>query len=309
MAATWKDAESVFYWLNAIGREYNFPYPKNEEQKQNLYMDLYPEIIEQAVHSDFRAEMTNFLESGTFGNIRFRYEDYYGFKNEAKRFFLDWTLTHQSIGIHPQKSYFIMKRSIDSLTITEQYGKLVFTIKDDNDRYPVVIRLSKKQLFLLKPFLKHHDIDESLLNAPPSHIEKALTGLEYCVLKYMNSYDSVRERIVYWTYAMIGHTSQAIEQSFLQSVAGNYLPSFHPQELPSPKIEQRRTAKKQRKSQIRTNGKGHLIVHTFQKNTVLVLKGEMIGFVQEKKFEWMGNPRPDLIPFIEEAFSSRKKAS
>ena len=58
-----------------------------------------------------------------------------------------------------------------------------------------------------------------------------------------------------------------------------------------------------------TNGKGHLIVHTFQKNTVLVLKGEMIGFVQEKRFEWMGNPRPELIPFIEEAFSSRKKAS
>ena len=84
MASTWKDAASVFYWLNAIGREYNFPFPKDEEKRKEMYKELYPEIIAQAVHSDFRKEMEDHLEFGAFGDIRFRFEDYYGFKKEAK---------------------------------------------------------------------------------------------------------------------------------------------------------------------------------------------------------------------------------
>ena len=310
MASTWKDAASVFYWLNAIGREYNFPFPKDEEKRKEMYKELYPEIIAQAVHSDFRKEMEDHLEFGAFGDIRFRFEDYYGFKKEAKSFFLEWTLMHHKIGQYPQKSYFIMQRTMNEITITEQYGKLVLTMKDNNDRYPVVVRLSKKQLFLLKPFLEHNNIDTSILSLSYKEIAKALEGLEYYVLKYINSYDAQREKIVYWTYSMIASNANELIESFNKSVQGSFLPSFHPDEIPSPKIEQQRSSQRQhRQEQIRTNGKGALKIHTYKNNTVLEIKGEMIGFVHQKEFEWMGMPRPDLIPFIEQAFTSRKKAS
>ena len=309
MASTWKDAESVFYWLNAIGREYNFPFPKDEERRTEMYKQLYPEIIAQAVHSDFRKEMEEHLEFGAFGSIRFRFEDYYGFKKEAKELFLDWTLRNHQIGQYPQGSYFVMLRTMDEISITEQYGKLVFTMKDNDDRYPVVVRLSKKQLFLLKPFLEHNSIDESILDRSYEEIAKRLEGLEYYVLKYINSYDSEREKIVYWTYSMISTNAQALIASFNKSVQGNFLPSFHPDEIPYPKIERHRTSQQHRQEQIRTNGKGILKIHTYKSNTVLELKGEMIGFVHKKEFEWMGKPKPDLIPFVEQAFAARKKAS
>ncbi|MAA80426.1 MAG: hypothetical protein CL916_14315 [Deltaproteobacteria bacterium] len=310
MASTWKDAASVFYWLNAIGREYNFPFPKDEEKRKEMSKELYPEIIAQAVHADFRKEMEEYLEFGAFGNIRFRFDEYYTFKKESKSFFLDWTLRNHALGQYPQQSYFIMHRTIDEINIKEQYGKLVFTMKDNNDRYPVVIRLSKKQLFLLKPFLEHNNIDTSILNRSYDDIAKELEGLDYYVLKYINSYDSEREKIVYWTYSTIAATAQSLVESFTQSVQGQFLPSFHPDEIPSPKIEQNRSAQRHhRQEQIRTNGKGILNIHTYKQNTVLEIKGEMIGFVHQKEFEWMGKPRPDLIPFIEQAFTSRKKAS
>ena len=203
-----------------------------------------------------------------------------------------------------------MQRSMDEITITEQYGKLLFTMKDNDDRYPVTIRFSKKQLFVLKPFLEHNDIDTSILDHPYTEIAKALEGLPYYVLKYINSYDTTREKIVYWTYSMISSGAKELEDAFVQSVHGNFLPGFHPGELPSPKIERHRNAQSQRiQEQIRTNGKGNLIIHTYKSNTVLEIKGEMIGFVHQRKFEWMSKPRPDLIPFIEQAFTSRKKAS
>lgn len=310
MASTWKDAASVFYWLNAIGREYNVPFPRDEEKRSEMYKELYPEIIAQAVHSDFRKEMAEYLEFGGFGNIRFRFEDYYAFKKEAKSFFLEWTLMHHQLGTYPQKSYFIMQRTMNEITITEQYGKLVFTMKDNNDRYPVVVRLSKKQLFLLKPFLAHNNIDESILDQPYDKLAKKLEGSEYYVLKYINSYDSQREKIVYWTYSMISSNVQELVEAFNQSVQGNFLPSFHPDEIPSPQIEQQRSTQRHHKHEkMRTNGKGTLNIHTYKKNTVLELKGEMIGFVHGKEFEWMGMPKPDLIPFIEQAFTARKKAS
>lgn len=310
MGSTWKDSASVFYWLNAIGREYNFPFPKDEEKRMKMYKELYPEIIAQAVHSDFRKEMVEYLEFGGFGNIRFRFDDYYAFKKESKTFFLDWTLRNHQIGLYPQKSYFIMQRSMDEVSITEQYGKLVFTMKDNDDRYPVVVRFSKKQLFLLKPFLEHNEIDTSILERPYAELAQALKGLSYYVLKYINSYDTTREKIVYWTYSMISSGAKELEEAFVQSVQGNFLPSFHPDEIPSPKIEQQRSTQRlHRQEQMRTNGKGTLHIHTYRKNTILEIKGEMIGFVHQKEFEWMGIPRPDLIPFIEEAFTARKKAS
>ena len=58
-----------------------------------MYKNLYPEIIAQAVHSDFRKEMEDHLE--------FRHSEIYDFDlkttmgSKSKSFFLEWTLMNR----------------------------------------------------------------------------------------------------------------------------------------------------------------------------------------------------------------------
>ena len=311
MASTWKDAESVFYWINAIGREFNFPFPKNLEEKQQLYKDLYPKMIADAVHSDFESEMENFLDHGAFGNIRFRFEDYYGFKTEVKNFFIQWLVQHHTLPQYPQRSYFIMARTMNSVTIREENGKIVFSLQDDQDKYPIVIRFSKKQIFLLKPFLEANELDPSLLNGPLDTLAENLCGYEYYVLKYMNSFDSHKLKPIYWTYSLFSHDPAHLEASFVQSVEGKFLPSFHPEELPMPNVPTSSVycSKSIQKVQIRTNGMGHLIAHYQKGNIALSIKGELIGFIQNGHFDWLCSPRPELVPFIEQLWTQNKEAS
>jgi hypothetical protein len=311
MAATWKDAESVFYWINAIGRELNVPFPKNVEERKEMQRTLYPKIIAAAVHSDFESEMEDFLDHGAFGDIRFRFEDYYGFKKEVRRLFIHWMLQNHTLCMYPQKSYFIMSRSMDTVHITEQNGRIVFSMQDDNDKYPVVVRLSKKQLFLLKPFLEANEIDIALLGGPLHELEQALVGRSYFILKYMNSFDSTKNKITYWTYSMISDDPKNLKEYFFKSIKGNFLPSFHPDDLPVPNIPSRYgfSSLSIKKDHIRTNGMGHLITHSKKGNVAISIKGELVGFVQKGRFDWLCTPRPELIPFINSLFSNRKRAS
>ena len=311
MASTWKDAESVFYWINAIGKELNFPFPKNLEEKKQLYKDLYPKMIADAVHSDFECEMEKFLDHGAFGNIRFRFEDYYGFKTEVKNFFIQWAVLHHTLPQYPHRSYFIMTRSMDRVSICEENGKIVFSFQDNKDKYPVVIRISKKQIFLLRVFLEANGLDTNLLHGPLDTLAQKLEGCTYYVLKYINSFDNHKAKPIYWTYSLFSHDANLLEASFLQSIEGKFLPSFHPEEIPMPILptSSKYNSKSIQKIQIRTNGMGNIVAQYQKRNIALSIKGELIGFIQKGRFDWLCSPKPELIPFIEQLFSENKEAS
>ena len=76
MGATRKDVETVYYWINNIGRELRFPFPRSEDARKELELELYPKMVGEGVHRDFAVEMSEYLEDlNPYGSIRFRFED------------------------------------------------------------------------------------------------------------------------------------------------------------------------------------------------------------------------------------------
>ena len=305
MAATWKDAESVAYWINGIGRGMNFPFPQDPEQKKQLQRELYPKMIEQGVHSDFVKEMEDYLDFGTFGNIRFRFSDYYEFKKVVREIFRDWLLENYEHSVFPRQSYFIMHRNMDELSIKKQGYKIVFSIQDNNDKYPVVIRMSEKQLFLLKPLLEQNNLDPLLINRPLPDLEKALKGVSFCVLKYLHCYNEDKKRPVYWTYSMLSPSADALKASFVKSVEGNFVPNFHPDALPKPLLTNKNGNTSSLPSQLHIHKKGKLKIHRNKTRVFLSFKNELIGVVHKDRFQWLCSPRLALIPFVEQVLNLR----
>ena len=167
MGATRKDIDKVYYWIKNIGRELRVPFPKTAEAREEMELELYPKMVGEGSHCDFEIEMREYLQGeNPYGSIRFRFEEISDFQQSVRSHFIDWTILNHSIGTLPRMSYFIMRKNIDEIQITKENGKLCFNIKDNRDRYPTKVKLSQKQLFLLKPFLSAHSLSEDLIHGP-----------------------------------------------------------------------------------------------------------------------------------------------
>jgi|GEM_PF-5553663 len=307
MAATWKDAESVVYWINGIGRGMNFPFPRSQEERRNLQRELYPKMIAQGIHSDFRKEMEDYLLHGTFGNIRFRYSEFYEFKKTVRALFLEWLLKRYSLPKIPRQSYFIMHRTADKICIKKQGYKLVFSIQDNNDKYPIVVRMSEKQLFLLKGLFEHNNLDLGLLKGPLSTLQEALQGVQFCILKYIHRYDESREKPIFWTYSMLSHSAKDLEAIFYKSVEGNFVPNFHPEALPKPQIDEVHVSHtaKITTSHLHIHKKGRINIHKMNDKICISFKNELICILHKDRFSWLCTPRHELIPSLEQALNLR----
>ena len=172
--------------------------------------------------------------------------------------FIHYLLRHPDLITYRPRSFFVMRRTITSVNIQEKYNKWVFNIEAEGEKYPIIIRLSPKQLFLLKPLLERNFVPIKALDSKEA-LMKGLEGCSMTYLKYAHDFDAQKQRVIYWTLQYIGADVQQTLDYFQQSCEKGFLQSYHPEKIPTLQVPTLPNPEHlQKKSKRSKNGTLHL---------------------------------------------------
>ena len=307
MASAWQTLSELKNMTHAIARQYNISISTTKEQERVFFSELFSEAfgegffdmeddIEEDIEEDIQEAFECYLETPQ----RLHSEEYYIFRKLALERSIDHFLSHYEHQIYPKMSYYTKQIVISDIVIKESKTHVSFEIQNETSVYPTKIRMSKKQLFLLTPYLQNSNIHKKYLYDLPK-LAAQLKGKKIYILKYLHDYDHEKSRAIYWTYSMFSYDPSLLCQSFLKSVEGNYLPTFHPEVLPKPtfgtlKVDRSR---KVYSSHIVMSNRKHLKIYTKKGRRCIGLKDHMLAVVYKNQFAWLTFPMPEIIPEIE----------
>ena len=305
MGAYTKTTYEVKNWFFAIGSEMGFPYVQYGDNSDDICTEILLQSMEAGIPEAFQDQLKDFLENYNIGIVRFRSDDTSDFKKAAIHGHLDWLLHNHSVSSVPKHSYFIMSRKLKDLVITEKGNRIFFEITTESDRFPIRMSFTKKQMFVLRDFLKDNNLDaQELLSGTLSDLQSTLkkANPSFYMLKYIKDYDQSRGRGVFWTYSMLSSDSEELMRAFRKSVAGGFVPAYQPDVLQKPSFNGLTKTKSQQITVncTATNQYGNLYFHRLSNKGCFVIKKQIVAFIENDKFEWFQhNMRTELIPFME----------
>ena len=305
MGAYKKMTNEVKNWFFAIGSEMGFPYVQYGDRTDDICTEILLQSMSSCIPEAFQDQLREYLENHTAGFVRFRSDDTYDFKKAAVNGHLDWLLHNYSISSVPKHSYFIMNRELKDIVIAEKGNRIFFEITTDSDRFPIRMSFTKKQMFVLRDFLKDNNFDaQELLSGTLSDLQRELkkANPSFYMLKYIKDYDQNKGRGVFWTYSMLASESEELMRSFRKSVVGGFVPAYQPSVLQNPSFNGLTETNSQKITVncTATNQYGHLYLHRLSNKACFVIKKQIVAFIENDKFEWFQyNMRTELIPFME----------
>ncbi len=236
MTSSMFSAEEVFNRFYTILKDLKIHLSPDEQTRKEELRSLFPNLVSQLIHPDYAVVMDNYITTEANGEIPVRFGDYYTLNNEAEYLCAQWySKRYAELQFQPD-TYFVMYRTLKSLNVQIIDEKIALTIDTHEDRFPLRIRYSKAQLFLIERWFREMGSTTKALSIDFSLRPQAVNsvvGKSFYVLKYFHDLRQTTQgsRPSFWTFHSLSTDIANVLEEFHNCISGGFLPSYQPEKF------------------------------------------------------------------------------
>ena len=247
MTSSMFSAEEIFNRFYTILKDLKIHLSPTDHIRRQELRSLFPSLVSQLVHSDYATLMDNYILDESNGDIPIRFGDYYALNNEAEYLCALWYIKRYAEHRFLPDTYFVMYRTLKSIHVEIIDEKIAFTIETHEDKYPLRIRYSKPQVFLIERWFREMGATTTALTADFSLHPQAVNSIvskNFYVLKYFHKMRPTGQssRPSFWTFHTLSTDVETVIKEFHDSVDGGFLHSYQPEKFVRLKTELHRPA-------------------------------------------------------------------
>ena len=228
--------------------------------------DLFPTLCRQLINEDSAAAMEEYINEAQDKTIQMPFSTFHSLLNEAEYLCSLWYLKWYAEQEFPSDTYFVMKRTVKTISSRLLDDKIELQIETNEDKYPLRLRYTKPQEFLIERLFREWDGQTKALNPDYTLSQEALqlaNGQPFYALKYfhdMRLYQE-QERPSFWSFNTLSTNVSTVIGDFQNAVKGGYLRAYQPEKFVRLKTDFHRPKSTNRYKLKVTGGYLHVIHH------------------------------------------------